>query len=1030
MSKCAARLLKTVLLAWLSVAFPDSPLPLYGQSYNYHHYTVDDGLPTNYVYGGLQDSRGYIWFYTEKGLARFDGYEFKTFTVEDGLPTNDAWMLVEDSRGRMWVGCFGEKIVAIDGDSILTIARNERPYFSGFSLKKVEEQIYFDHPAEYGKIIVEHQQRYDTVYTEVFRKYLRKAYEGGYYHSAYKLPDNRRLFFLHQPPRAHILDGQNASMEELKFPSLSESLINTLRHQPHNSSIFWRGKLYIAPKNDSMIFEFDLKRERIRRLNTNPLLGGESRYHSFQVQGELLFFQSNRGLLALDSAFQLAHKHIVERPVPHMKPFMDRERNLWLPTRGEGVYLLTAQSLRTKVIPVKGGGSKALCELAFEPGGNIYAGSQDGAVYALNGDHLALAVPPPENSMNDIRRVRKLIFTEEGGLWLARQSKGLYFFPSLEEDGIPFRQITKQSNVRSLNNTEKDCPLCWRVAPEYELYIKDLAYHAPTRRLYAARRIYSFIFHADPESEPDLHILSKERNHTSLFAEDGTLWVGLTQGLARYQNGHYEKLATNSPIDERVILCLEEDPWGRVWVGTDGAGLFVEHNNAFSPVASTNGLMVQDLCFFGNKAWAATNKGVWQIAVDPKGKSNILEEVYTTNHGLPSIEIMAVEADSSHLYAATNNGLAQIKLYKSFQDSSAIPLRINQLLVNGKAMPVDSVYRLRHDQNEIQIDFTALSYKSTGNINYYYRLENADRQTLKTRNQQVRYSGLRPGSYTFRLFAEDIEQRLSRVEKLQFIIAPPWWQTTEAWLVGFGGLSLLGWLFYRWRIHQVRQRTEQETSVNKQFAELELKALQSQMNPHFVFNALGAIQYFIQINEKQSADLYLSKFATLMRLFLESSKNKYLNLAQELKLLRLYVELEQLRFRHRFDFEVEVDTSINQYTRLVPTMLLQPFVENAINHGLFHKKAKGKLHLSIIPGDQGSIRCVLTDDGVGREKAATLRRQLKRGHRPRAMQITQERLHALSTIEGYKIDIEVSDLKAASGSAKGTRVVIKIPEIE
>jgi LytS/YehU family sensor histidine kinase len=238
------------------------------------------------------------------------------------------------------------------------------------------------------------------------------------------------------------------------------------------------------------------------------------------------------------------------------------------------------------------------------------------------------------------------------------------------------------------------------------------------------------------------------------------------------------------------------------------------------------------------------------------------------------------------------------------------------------------------------------------------------------------------------------------------------------------------WLLYRRRVYQIQQRADAETTLNKQFAELELKALQAQMNPHFVFNSLSAIQYFIQINEQKQADEYLAKFASLMRLFLESSKNKYLSLAEELRLIKLYVEMEQLRFRNRFDLKMEVNHDINQHNTFVPTMLLQPFVENAINHGLFHKKGKGILSLHIQPSHEGGVVCIVEDDGIGRERAMEIRKRSNRNYRSRAIQITNERLQVLSTVEGYNIQINITDLVDNNGEPTGTRVEIVIPEIE
>ncbi|MDO8367544.1 MAG: histidine kinase, partial [Saprospiraceae bacterium] len=215
--------------------------------------------------------------------------------------------------------------------------------------------------------------------------------------------------------------------------------------------------------------------------------------------------------------------------------------------------------------------------------------------------------------------------------------------------------------------------------------------------------------------------------------------------------------------------------------------------------------------------------------------------------------------------------------------------------------------------------------------------------------------------------------------------------------------------------------------MNQRFAELELKALQSQMNPHFIFNSLGAIQYFIRSDRTQEADGYLTKFAQLMRLFLESSKNKYITLAEEIRLLKLYVELEKMRFEGRFEAKFSVEKNIDTDEVEIPSMLLQPFVENAINHGLFHKKEKGLLQIKVTANGSKEIHCIVEDDGIGREAAGALREQSLKNYKSRAMQIVHERLEALSHVEGYEVKIEVNDLRHPDGGPAGTRVTLTIP---
>ena len=375
-------------------------------------------------------------------------------------------------------------------------------------------------------------------------------------------------------------------------------------------------------------------------------------------------------------------------------------------------------------------------------------------------------------------------------------------------------------------------------------------------------------------------------------------------------------------------------------------------------------------------------------------------------------------------------GLAKISKQEAYFNYRHPQLYFSGLEVDEVPLPPDTSYTMQGVPYQLSFSFVGLSFKSLGDIRYFYQLKGVDDQVMQTSDRQVRYTNLSSGKYTFTVLAEDNNQQRSEINTVNITIHSNFWQQFMPVIITMIAVTFVLWVFYRWRLHRHRQQAEQENAINRQFAELELQALQAQMNPHFVFNSLSAIQYFIAANEKQRADNYLSKFAMLMRQFLESSKTRYLNLHQELHLIRLYIELEQMRFPNRFEAEVTVAPDINPHTTLIPTMLLQPFVENAINHGLFHKMANGKLSLNITKNENQMLICTLKDNGVGRAAAKGIQQKAGKAYRSRAMQITSERLHALRVIEGYDLRIKVTDLENQDGSAAGTLVRITVPEIE
>jgi LytS/YehU family sensor histidine kinase len=197
------------------------------------------------------------------------------------------------------------------------------------------------------------------------------------------------------------------------------------------------------------------------------------------------------------------------------------------------------------------------------------------------------------------------------------------------------------------------------------------------------------------------------------------------------------------------------------------------------------------------------------------------------------------------------------------------------------------------------------------------------------------------------------------------------------------------------------------------------------MNPHFIFNSLNSINRFILQNNKVQASEYLTKFSRLIRMILNSSTNPTVTLAEDVEALQLYLELERLRFEEKFSFKVECDPDIDTDFLQVPPMLLQPFVENAIWHGLMNKEGEGHLWININQEDSTLI-CTITDDGIGRKKAAEL--QDKSGkHKSMGMKITECRIAMMQKMNEENKSIEVRDLVDAEGSAAGTEVILKIP---
>jgi len=230
------------------------------------------------------------------------------------------------------------------------------------------------------------------------------------------------------------------------------------------------------------------------------------------------------------------------------------------------------------------------------------------------------------------------------------------------------------------------------------------------------------------------------------------------------------------------------------------------------------------------------------------------------------------------------------------------------------------------------------------------------------------------------------------------------------------------------RTRQISAREKIKAELTTQVAEAEMKSLRAQMNPHFIFNSLNSINTFILKNQTETASDYLTKFSRLIRAVLNNSKHKLVSLEDELEALRIYLELEQLRFNHKFDFNITIDQYLDANRVFIPPLLIQPYVENAIWHGLMYKDGHGKIDIMAHQEDP-NIRFTILDNGIGREKAKTYKSAYKVKGKSLGMSITADRIATINKLYQCEAKITISDLYDTNQQATGTKVTVVLPII-
>jgi ligand-binding sensor domain-containing protein len=522
----------------------------------------------------------------------------------------------------------------------------------------------------------------------------------------------------------------------------------------------------------------------------------------------------------------------------------------------------------------------------------------------------------------------------------------------------------------------------------------------------------------------------------------GNIWFQRPGGFGVYmpvtdsiESFVYTKNEANSFA---AVHSFAEDRKGRIWIsGDDGwigyalnaepeKGIVYKQNRrdrgapAYIPGIATDA---------NGDVWGYNAKELYKINAD-----DLTFTTYSFSYGIDEVDYFHFSfLPSGEMIFGGRNDIT-IANPSDLKRNTEIPVPyIDELEVLNqpfKFIMNGSPLQLNHKQNFFSIRFSAQAFTMAKEVRFRYRLKGFDEWTEVMGRRFANYTNVPGGDYVFQLQAASNEGIWNeKMLELPVHIAIPWWKTWWFRIAAVIALIVLIWWFYRYRIGQIRKKEQLKSQYEKKLANVEMSALLAQMNPHFLFNSLNSIDSYIIKNESKKASEYLNNFARLMRLILQNSRANYISLKDELESLDLYLQMESLRFANRFAYEIKLSPETDSAAVLIPPMLIQPYVENAVWHGLMHKKdgVQGKVEL-IISKKEESLLCVIEDNGIGREKAAALRAQKTGNHkRSMGMQITQDRIEMINKLYSTNTTMKILDRHDEEGNATGTRVELVIP---
>ncbi|MEW6469727.1 MAG: two-component regulator propeller domain-containing protein [Bacteroidota bacterium] len=969
----------------LSFLFLLRALPFFSQTYNFRNYTVDDGLPFVYVYTIHQDSKGYLWTGGYGGLSRFDGKTFVNYTAKNGLLNNWVTAIAEGDSGELYVGTIKGLSVLQNGKFTNYTPENEKGLPG--------ERVNTIHKSADGIIYVGTNKGLCRITGKKF-EHVSAGFPGDNVKTLIG-SDQRKIIYAGTDNGIGMLPESGALPPG--FPGrLYNKNVNALVAGKKNE--LWVGTdsgLYVAA-DGSVALNAYFKKDGLPSDKITALL--------YDVKGNL-WIGTDKEICRYDGkTFKTYYIRGRTTSTNVFSLYSDYEGNIWIGTNN-ALYRFRGESFTT-FTTVDGLNNAFIFQVLRDSKNNLWIGTDGGGLNKyVDGKFSAYTVKNglPGNKIN------AGIEAADGKLWFAT-SAGLVTF-----DG----------------------------------------------------KAFSLVNAGLPRGAEVFAVMQDSKGH---------IWIGVENAVMRYNGAAWEKIPLIARADKVQPWCIFEDKKGHIWIGTYLGGLFrydggkiedhtfsvakksdsylsivmdsagVLYFATFEGVYAYDGKQVtqfseedgmsSDLVYAmvmadnGNTLWAGTNQGLNKIHLDEfrkSGKKRI--EPYGKEEGFFGVELNTNGAwldQDGTIWFGTVNGLIKYTPGEFIPNNTSIRTNITGTRIFYTDTVITQGITLPYYLNNITFEFIGICLTNPAKVRYSYMLEGGEEKgwSPETKSSFARFSNLPEGKYTFKVKSRNNEGIWNETPAtFSFIIGTPWWKTwwfRTAFVVFLAGTVFLA---VRLRIRQVEYNERNKVRL----ANNELKALRSQMNPHFIFNALNSIQHFIMSSDEQGASKYLNKFAKLIRSILNNTEKSSVTLKEEIESLKLYLELEVLRFENKFDYGIHVDPSIDLDFYEVPTLLIQPYVENAIIHGLVPKKDKGKLDIAISLEDN-FIVCVIQDNGIGRKRSMEMKeKSMKRGHKSFGMKITRDRLELLNSVRNSSLSVNITDLENENGEPLGTKVEIFIP---
>lgn len=941
----------------------------YSQEQVVRHLSVKDGLPSATVYCILQDKKGYIWFGTENGASRYDGTSFVNFTTKDGLTDNSILYMNEDQQGRIWMHGF----------------KGSPCYYSNEKMCNAKNDSFLASLPNWGFVLNSKQVKDGPLYFSTDIGII-KIHQNKYQKRIIPLnPKNQYKAKVDSNIWAYIPNKKNYSRY---FWDIRENILYW-----SNPSFITEGKQYPGLQNIKVPPSY---REPI-----------------YQVKIDQDFWMCSY----MNGVLKIAN---IQSAQPKMEEFLkgiqvsmvlkDTEGNLWFSTLEKGVMQILANQQNMKYYPKEPYLVDENILKLTKTNSGIWAGLTKNRLASINSNKFKLLEIPHHN--DDKKSSVYDIVNDPAGNILVATSFELFQMVEANKQW-KFIPINNKRGAISTNN-------------------KALCIDKKRRLIVCEAILFSIFNYLDKQNRYvfDTTIrIENNRFFSCLSTQKGEVFFSSRNGLFKLKNKLLVACKPAKEFRDEPIIKMAELPNSHLVLVTRNKGILIyDQENIIQTIGENEG-MSSNIC---NKVWVqnnllyvATARGI-NILKNQKGKWAVIQQI-GKEEGLLSDEINDISTLNKTIFAATASGLNSFTLTKpSF--SAGPPIYFNSITNNSLPLKWNKKARLKQAESSLEISFRALTFQAPHKTEYAYRMIGLNDAWKRSFNNRIEYPSLPAGSYIFEVKAKKQNSYWSEPIQFSLEVISPFYKKIEFILFAYSAVLLgIMWAIYTYLKLKKKEKRKKQL-IQSKLESLEFQALNAMMNPHFIFNALNSIQQYLNENNALEANKFLSKFATLIRMNMESVMKRSILLEDELERLKLYLRFEKLRLSNKLNYTLHISKEVDIENIFIPPLVLQPLVENAIWHGIIPNQILN-IEIHIRPINQETYCIEITDDGIGFEhKALVQPNNRHEPHQSRGLEFTKQRLGLWTHLYQKEFSLSISK-KAPNKTHTGTIVCLQMPVI-